>query len=135
MTQRFSYSSLTGARRSFPWLPITLSLGERSVNAYGLLDSGATVNVLPYQVGLELGAVWENQNITMDLSGNLARFEARGLLLLGTVAPFTPLELGFAWTKTENVPLILGQANFFEEFDVCFFRSEFAFEVTPRKVP
>jgi hypothetical protein len=28
-----------------------------------LLDTGASVNVLPYEVGLQLGAVWENQTV------------------------------------------------------------------------
>jgi hypothetical protein len=30
------------------------------------------------------------------------------------------------------VAMILGQVNFFMEFDVCFFRSQAAFEVTPK---
>jgi hypothetical protein len=38
---------------------MTLSYLERSVNVVGLLDTGAAVNVLPYQVGIDLGAVWE----------------------------------------------------------------------------
>ena len=43
-----------------PYLPITLSLGDRSIEVMALLDSGASVSVLPYEVGRELGAVWEN---------------------------------------------------------------------------
>ncbi|BAZ09747.1 hypothetical protein NIES4071_15570 [Calothrix sp. NIES-4071] len=31
------------------------------------------------------------------------------------------------------LPLILGQANFFMEFDVCFYRSQKLFEVTPKQ--
>jgi len=38
----------------------------------------------------------------------------------------------FAWTRAENVPLILGQVNFFMEFDVCFYRSQLAFNLSPR---
>lgn len=34
--------------------------------------------------------------------------------------------------KTDNVRLLLGQANFFVEFDVCFYRSQEAFEVRPK---
>ncbi|WP_340626568.1 MULTISPECIES: hypothetical protein [Aphanizomenon] len=35
-----------------------------------------------------------------------------------------PVRLAFAWVEASNVPLILGQTNFFREFDVCFERSE-----------
>jgi hypothetical protein len=45
-----------------------------------LLDTGASVNVLPYEIGLQLGAVWEEQIVPIQLSGNLARMEARGLV-------------------------------------------------------
>jgi len=95
-----------------------------------LLDSAATVNVLPYQIGEQLGAIWDQQTIAMELSGNLAQLESRGLLVIAEVEDFAPVQLGFAWTQSDNVPLILGQVNFFETFDVCFFRSEFAFEIS-----
>ena len=41
-----------------PYLPIPLAYQDRSATALGLLDTGATVNVLPYQLGIGLGAVW-----------------------------------------------------------------------------
>lgn len=48
--------------------------------------------------------------------------------------PFPTIDLAFAWTQAPNVPLILGQANFFFEFDVCFFRARSEFEVRPKQV-
>ena len=65
-----------------PLLPITL-LGAKSISVSGLLDTGATVNVLPYAVGEQLGAVWEQQTTPMTLSGNLAACEARAVILSG----------------------------------------------------
>ncbi len=103
-----------------------------SIEVSGLVDSGATVNVLPYQIGLELGAVWEQQLPLFQLDGNLANYESRGLILNAQVADFPPVKLAFAWTKAENVPVILGQINFFSEFDVCFYRSNQTFEVKPK---
>ena len=97
-----------------------------------LLDTGATVNVLPYEIGLQLGAVWEEQIVPIQLSGNLARMEARGLVLSATVAEFPSVLLAFAWTESREAPLILGHMNFFAEFDVCFYRGDFAFELRPR---
>jgi hypothetical protein len=97
-----------------------------------LLDTGASVNVLPYDVGVRLGAVWEEQTTTVLLAGNLAPVEARGLVVSAEIRPFVPRRLVFAWSQTNNVPLLLGRMNFFLEFDVCFYRSQLAFEVRPR---
>ncbi|HBL11088.1 MAG TPA: hypothetical protein DD379_06715 [Cyanobacteria bacterium UBA11162] len=115
-----------------PYLPITLSHQNQSLEARGLLDTGATVNVLPYQLGLELGAIWEQLTHPLQLTGNLAQFEARVLILVATVADFEPVRLVFAWTQATNIPLILGQVNFFMEFNVCFYRSQLSFEVCPK---
>ena len=95
------------------------------------MDTGASVNVLPYKIGLQLGAVWENQTVQIPLSGNLAHNDSRGLVLTGTVAHFPPSLLAFVWTQSTDVPVILGHMNFFAEFNVCFYRHELAFEVCP----
>jgi hypothetical protein len=44
----------------------------------------------------------------------------------------TTVELAFAWTQSAETPLILGQVNFFMEFEVCFFRAQLAYEIKPR---
>jgi hypothetical protein len=98
----------------------------------GLLDTGAAVNVLPFGVGIDLGADWQAQTTSLQLSGNLARVEARLLLLTAQIQPFPPVRLAFAWTAAPDVPLLLGQVNFFMEFNVCFFRSELAFDIAPK---
>lgn len=115
-----------------PIVPLIVKRGENSVGAFGLLDSGATVNVLPYRIGLELGVKWEQLTTRLELSGNLANYDARGLLLTVKIADLEERDLIFAWTKAENVPLLLGQTNFFMEFDVCFFRSQNEFEIKTR---
>lgn len=115
-----------------PLLPVTFAYGGAMVETTGLLDTGADVNVLPYQVGLTLGGNWETARPGLQLSGNLARYEARGILVSCTVGSFPPVRLAFAWTQVENVPLLLGQVNFFAEFDVCFFQAQNRFEVRPK---
>lgn len=117
-----------------PQLPLTLRHRAQVRTVSGLLDSGADVNVLPFRLGLELGAVWEEQRTIIQLSGNLTNFEARGILLTATVDKLKPVRLAFAWTNAEDVPLILGQVNFFAEFDVCFFRATDVFEVGERVI-
>jgi hypothetical protein len=112
-----------------PQLPITLAHQDVSVNASGLLDTGATVNVMPYHIGVELGAIWEVEATSIRLSGNLAEYEARPIIVSAAVGSFSPVRLAFAWTQADDIPLILGQVNFFMEFDVCFYRSQRYFEV------
>ena len=48
------------------------------------------------------------------------------------IGQFKPVQLVFAWTQAPQVPLILGQVNFFMEFDVCFYRSQLDFSVSPK---
>lgn len=117
---------------SLPYLPLTLSHQGRTVNTQGLVDSGSTVNVMPFGVGAQLGAVWDQEGTTLVLAGNLANFEARPLIVTARVAHFLPVRLAFAWTKSEEVPLILGQVNFFLQFDVCLFRAQSRFDVSPK---
>ena len=95
-------------------------------------DTGAAVNVLPYSVGEQLGFVWAQQRTAIVRSGNLARIPARGVVVDATVGSFPPVRLAFAWAQTENVRLLLGQANFFMEFDVCFYRSRQALDIRPK---
>jgi len=132
--QRFAFTERIdslGRSSILPYLPITLSNGSNSVEVMALLDTGASVNVLPYEIGLQLGAIWEQQTVPIQLSGNLASSEARGLVLSATVAEFSPILLAFAWSRSTDAPVILGHLNFFAEFNVCFFRHELAFEVYP----
>jgi len=134
--QRFSFTEINKSLRaasSLPYLPLTLRYQSTSLPVSGLLDTGATVNVLPYDIGRRLGVVWDQQTTPVHLTGNLARFEARALVVSATVGEFAPVRLAFAWTRANNVPLILGQVNFFLEFDVCFFRSQKIFEVKPKE--
>jgi hypothetical protein len=117
-----------------PWLPLDLRLRDReSLSTRGLLDSGATVNVIPYDPGIRLGAVWEAQTTRVVLTGNLAAEEARALLIQARVGDFSPVRLVFAWTYSNKVPLLLGQVNFFQEFDLCFYRSRLQFVIEPAR--
>ncbi len=112
-----------------PYLPLTLELNGITKQVLGLLDSGSTVNVLPYKIGLEIGANWESQRVPLRLVGNLAHFEARALFVNAQIKDFSPVTLAFAWTKSEFATFILGQTNFFSLFDVCFLRQDSEFEI------
>jgi hypothetical protein len=133
--QRFNFLEgfdTFGVPDALPQLPLSLTYQSSSVEVSALLDTGASVNVLPYSVGVQLGAVWEEQTTSVTLAGNLASVEARGLLVSAQISNFAPVQLVFAWSLSDDAPLLLGRMNFFLEFDVCFYRSQLAFEVRPK---
>jgi hypothetical protein len=127
-----SSDAVLGEASFRPYLPFTLVHQQVSVPSSALLDTGASVNVLPYLTGVELGYEWDRQTTALSLTGNLAQYEARVVLAQAIVGQFEPVQLVFAWTQATNVPLILGQVNFFMEFDVCFYRSQLEFAVSPK---
>lgn len=134
--QRFNFqpkTDLLGMIDYVPYLPLRLTYQNQDLDVMGLLDTGASVNVLPYQIGLQLGAIWEKQTISIPLAGNLSQQEAKGLLVSAKVGHFPAVNLVFAWAKVDNIPLLLGRTNFFKEFDVCFYNSQLAFEVCPKQ--
>jgi hypothetical protein len=132
--KRFPYvarDAALGAASLAPLLPIELVTHQR-VETMGPVDSGAAINVLPYSLGVQLGLGWNQQQRIVELSGNLATTEARVVVVSAVVTNFAPVRLAFAWAKSDAVSVILGQVNFFLEFDVCFFRAWTMFEVRPK---
>ncbi len=134
--QRFPYSRRDPAdltQSPMPFLPITLrGAATTQIQALGLVDSGATMNVMPHSLGLQLGFVWEAQTVVAALTGSLVAVETRAVGVEAVVGGFPSVRLAFGWAKTDDPILLLGQLNFLLEFDVCFFRSRLAFEVRPR---
>jgi len=121
-----------GEASLMPYLPLTLISGQKSINVSALVDSGATVSVLPYSIGKQLELNWEEQTTEISLSGNLAQLKAKGVILIGQVNPYPPAKLVFAWVKSDDMPILLGQTNFFMEFNVYFYRTQQMFEIQPK---
>jgi hypothetical protein len=120
--QRFPYTinnSEWGEASLMPDLPLTLIVNQKSASISALVYSGAAASILPYNVGLQLGFIWEEQTTIVNLSGNLAGVEARGVMLTAVVGEFEPARRVFAWAKSNDFPAILGQTNFFK---VYFYR-------------
>ena len=105
-----------------PIIPVQLERDGKTVQAQALLDTGSSVNVLPYRLGLELGLDWNEQQATIRLTGGLAESTSMRAHAKCTVGDFEALRLVFAWTRDERAPLIFGQADFFYEFDAYFSR-------------
>lgn len=137
MTQpiRFPYVDVDPAHPGaslLPYVPVTLINGSSNVTLSGLLDTGATINVLPYPVGVQLGLDWGQQTTPVQLTGNLAQAPARATVISAAIASLVPVRLAFALTQLTDVPVIFGQVNFFLAFDVCFFRTRSVFEIRPK---
>jgi len=132
---RIRYSTTGTSQSEFdslPRLPILLRHNNQNIEVAGLVDSGATVNVLPHNVGIELGADWDDRKANLRLTGHIGNFAAMPLFVMANIGDYAPVKLAFAWVKSNDTPLILGQMNFFMEFTVCFYRSELEFEITPK---
>ncbi len=133
--QRFPYTVIkgfSGLKSGLPIIPITLSYEDNGVKVPGLVDSGSTVSVLPYDVGLQLGLDWDTQDLPAPLGGILRDIPSYGVLVTGTLDPFPSVHLVFAWTQSNDTPVILGQQNFFKEFDVHFYGFQNIFEIAPK---
>ena len=131
--QRFQYakSQTFPGLAGMPFLPLALTNRTCAVSVRALVDSGATVNVLPYDIGLQLGLIWDVQRVPAPLWGTLDDVQAWGVRVMGQIEPFPALPLVFAWTQktSQEVPVILGQTNFFQAFKVAFDGKAGTFEI------
>jgi len=112
-------------------LPLRLRANGRQHEDAALVDSGADVNDLPWSVGTSLGLVWQPNKATIRVAG-IAQGAAMPVLLSADFGDIHDATLAFAWYPTDAVPLVLGQTNFFMEFDICFFGSRREFRVVPK---
>ena len=83
VVERFPYCDRDPASPGLdlmPDLPLVLRHQFRMLSGVGLVDSGASISVLPYSLGLQLGFDWNNQKAHITLGGTLAHVGARGIL-------------------------------------------------------
>ncbi len=139
---RFVYSKMPDFPDLEPGLPVVpLRLmyaapdgSAAVVPVQAIVDSGSSVNILPYDVGVQLGLDWKMQTFELPVAQWLRGTKAFGVLVGGHIEPFPPVELAFAWTEKTSVevPVLLGETNFFQEFDVCLSGSRQVFEIAPK---
>jgi hypothetical protein len=120
-----------GLAIDMPMLPLRLAYGNSFVDVDALVDSGAMLSVIPYDLGVRLGLDWSKCTIDLSIGGAVGGM-AKAVMLDVTIGSFPTTPLVFAWSNSPNVRVILGQRNFFAEFDVCFYGSQSYFEVKPK---
>lgn len=107
---RFDYAEAAAGRTDgsrLAYLPITLRHAPHELAVVGLLDTGSTVNVLPYPLGLQLGLVWEDQTTQVQLTGSLARLPARGVIGKGSdfdIMTILTIASGFSTSPNHGAP-------------------------------
>jgi len=129
-----AYTPIRGFPGGMPFLEIELDHKGRRTSVAGLVDSGSALNILPFDVGIALGLDWESQDFPLELGGTLRGVAAYAVLVKAQIPKFPIVHLAFAWLKKTSleVPVLLGQVNFFQEYDVRFYGHRRAFDISPR---
>lgn len=96
LVEQFPYNDRNPSTPGFdlmPDLPLLLRSPPHVLTSVALVDSGATIGVLPYSLGVQLGFDWNSQNLQIRLTGSLAQVQARGIAveaLVGLACPRPP---------------------------------------------
>lgn len=106
-----------------PFIPVRLGYDDNEIQTLALLDSGADINVLPYQLGLELGLDWDAAGDFTGLQGLGGGMVSKKSVADLYVGSWPGIRQIFAWARNDEIPVILGQWNFFQEVIVCFHKS------------
>ncbi len=133
-TQRFSYTPMPPFSGGMPVVHVELAHGSSSLTTPALTDSGAAMNLLPFECGEQLGFIWEEQRLSLPMGGLLPDAKAFAVPVTLTLEPFPPIELAFAWVDVSQakIRVLLGQINFFQHFKVTFTAYEQHFEISSR---
>ena len=115
-----------------PLLPVQVTLAGVTMSVTGLVDSGALISVLPMSVGARFGVPWQSLTTSTLIGGVGGGVSAKILTTTCVVSAFPPVLMLFAWAASDDVPTLFGYANFFLEFNVCFFATRGEFTVAPR---
>lgn len=134
MTERLTYPYVVRTEYipdfvARPFLPVTIRYGQAEIQTMALLDSGADINVMPYQLGLELGADWDAPSVIEDLQGLGGGVQAKRIVADLHVESWPSIGQIFAWARDDEIPVILGQIDFFQNVNVCFHRYQYTFEI------
>lgn len=112
-----------------PVLPFRVERNGVKLDLTGIVDSGAMLSVLPYDVGSQFGVPWASLTSSTTIGGVAGGVPARFISFETTIASFPPITLIFAWAQSNTVPILLGHVQFFLEFEVCFFADNGTFQV------
>ena len=106
VVEQFPYcdrNPASGGLDLMPDLPVLLRHQSHSLSGVGLVDSGASISVLPYSLGVQLGFDWNTQKAKIILAGTLAHVDARGIVVEAVVGQLSPVRLALAWAGRQGL--------------------------------
>ncbi len=114
---QFPYVRFHG--KFYPLIPIALSRGDRSVNTFALLDSGASISVFRPEIAEAL-AIPRGRRTGMRLgtaAGGVDIGITKVKVEVGTTSFNARIGFSKAFAASFN---ILGREGFFHKFSICF---------------
>ena len=116
-----------------PMLQVTLFNGTKHQQIVSLADSGADECVFHASIGRSLGIDLES-GTRIVLDGIAGSIEAYMHPIEIQIQDFSErVKIEAAFTESDGVHAILGQAGFFENFKICFERYRWKIEITNRR--
>ncbi|MCA9982157.1 MAG: hypothetical protein KDD89_15035, partial [Anaerolineales bacterium] len=79
-SHRFPYTEHPQFPVGLPLVNVRLAHNTTKITVPAVVDSGAALNVLPYDIGLSLGLEWHRQTYPLDLGGMLTGTQAYAVL-------------------------------------------------------
>ena len=102
-----------------PIIPVTVIGSKRGTNIFMLLDSGADLSLIPFSIGKTIGLEldMENRSEVQGIGeGSLPYILSQARIRIGDVE--APVRIG--WALINEVPMILGRLDVFQQFSVEF---------------
>ena len=99
-----------------PFLPVRIRYRQLEIQTMALLDSGSDINVLPYKLGLDLGADWDSREDIEGLEGIGGGLIAKRFVADLYIETWPSIRQIFAWARDDDIPVILGQVDFFQNY-------------------
>jgi len=110
-------------RQYYPLIPLTLQFNGKSVNTFGLVDSGASISLFRPEIAKTLGITLKGRwghNLRMA-KGSLYAFICEITVKVAGVS--FPTFIGFSRSKSASFNII-GRKDFFNRFGVYFDESK-----------
>ncbi len=136
---QFSYQRVPGSNPKAPWIPlpllkVRLSHKNQSIKVNALVDSGANASIfhssLAEALGLDLSSGLKQEFFGISGHGITAYFHLVKLQIVGSL---DELELAVAFTESDGVGALLGQADFFQNYQIKFERYKEQMEIKPAR--
>ena len=102
-----------------PIAKVTLiGLNDKKITEYMYIDSGADFTLIPYRLGLYIGLNRNQQNVKeiQGISGSIGVIYHDVTMCIGGMS--FPIKI--AWAQIENIPLLLGRTDVFDNFTITF---------------